>query len=319
MAEDKSYTVGSAIVQREDGKIAFKEEETPKGKMLSLPGGFVDWGVGFPEAIVQRVESQNGIKFLPTELNGITQNFSPSGKWITNINVAGPLINDIGEKGIYWLSLDEALRKEFRTPDTLVLLNRLDQKTPFGLDFVHLAIPRKNQGLHFSSEPTSFDVVSIVARYANSEIERYALMVCGEGERETVRGKLSLLGGRIQNGEAVYRAGQREMREESGARLGLSSGLIGAFINLSSTGKYVVNFATAVRGTNQPYQKNQDKEASEIRLLTADEILREPASAFRSPDTQQAVLLAHHYFRTGKKFVPTDSVVFVQTEDNTEI
>jgi ADP-ribose pyrophosphatase YjhB (NUDIX family) len=309
----KAHTICSAIIQRSDGRIAFKEEKTPTGKKLSLPGGYVDWGLGFPEAIVDRVRSQNRVKFLPLEINGITQNFSPSGKWVTNINVLGPLISNLDETGIYWLSLDEALKKEddFRTPDTHVLLRKLYQQTPFKLDFVCLTIPQTNSRKYFgfSNEPTDFNVASTVVRYDLPRNAEYAFMICGEGERESVRGKLSLFGGHLADGERTTCASARETCEESTKYIGPQIGLVGAFISQSSSGMYVVNFATAAHGIERPHlRKHKKREAAGVRFLTAPEIYNMPITEFRTPDTLLATLLTDHILKSGRKLVPLESI-----------
>lgn len=276
----------------------------------------MDWSLGFPNALLHRIYAQNKLSFLPLGINGITQNYSPSGKWITNINLFGPLLDNADEQGIYWLSLDEAFRNadNFRTPDTLVLLEKIHQRGTFGLDFIKLTCPLKsptNQPYH--TEPTDHHVASTVARFPEGPFPRYALAELGEGEREEVRGKLSLIGGHLIPGEQIAAAADREELEEVSIQIGRQLGLVGAFVGASSRGHYIVNTVSAVHGLTRPAsQLDRRGEVARVKFLTPNEIYTIPKSQFRSPDTRAAVLLTDYMITHGRNLIPHSAIETIQ-------
>ncbi len=318
------YTACSAIVTK-GNKIAFKD--TNGG--LSLLGGYIDWQLDFPEGVIYRIADEHFIEFHPIAINGITQNQAPTGKWITNINVIGPVLRG-EEKNVHWFTMEEALsrEKEFRTKDISRLLCKTVEDSQIDLGFVVPTYKTKIRDgsvfsvdaakLFASAETAHVDegllqksqvVAGNVVRYSEGGQGLYALMRCG---RSYGQNKLSFLGGALEEGESIQKGSEREMFEETGGRrIGYACGFVGAFVNYIGNAKdgrpqFITNVAPFVKAITKDIQipDSLKEEVQEIIWLTPEQVYNTPREHFRTVDTKRAILMAEHKIQYGKKFIP---------------
>ena len=318
-------TICSAVIYR-GNKIAIKEVE---GEGLSLLGGHVKWEYGLPECVKQRVFAENRILFEPHSINGITHHRTPSSKDVINVNVAGHVTDASQQQNVYWMTLDEALRRadEFRTPDIKRLLIRTERQDSVSLDFIQPTMLRRRvdytetvPGSEATQTerrdlygPTDFVVISAAIRSKQEgQPARYLFMECG---RKQFAGKLSLLGGKLNRDERLVDALGREIPEESDGTLKFSLlGLVGLYISdvgsfSNQPANYASNFAAIAIAENEDV-KLSEKVLEEVRCLkwlSIDEIAEIPNSEFRTIDTKSVVMRAENLV-LDKRVLPFDFV-----------
>ena len=302
----------SAVVCDSKGRIGVKDAQGPAGlEGLSLLGGHIQWGHGVTEGLRKRIWEESKIGFTPSHLVGITRHRTPSKKDVINISVAATLDDSSIQEHVYWMTVDEILRREdeFRTPDGPYLVVRSLQGKKVPLDFVqytdilHPVEFSEDKTHPISTElasggerfgPTDFVVTSTAARYQGPEggVE-YMFMRCG---RERFEGKFSNLGGKLDRDESVKNGAMREVQEETPGIDIKQVGLTGIFINRIDPAhnppeEYAVNFATLAICRNK-YQlpvNYSGREVEGIEWIDVEKIPGMSNHEFRTVDTKRAV------------------------------
>lgn len=271
----------------------------------------MDWGLGFKDALRERVDYENSLIIRANGISRVFQNKTPNENWITNFNVRGYV--EIGEgRGVHWFAREDVLggKIPLRTADTAIAVRQSYNSEKYDLDSICVNFNGKSQGLtaKLADDPlgvTPFEVgvYSMVIKCK----DEYLLMECGREERS--RGTFSLIGGKIDRGLGLVEGVMKEAFEETLQSI-WPIGIVGVYVNLSR-GRAVPNICTYAE-VPEKFEREPNDEVAGLSWHSLDQIRRISGEVFRTPDTLQAITRAD-YLERNSQLLPLH---FVETIRN---
>ncbi|MFH1592320.1 MAG: NUDIX hydrolase [Candidatus Woesearchaeota archaeon] len=277
-------TVCSALIENQRGEVLVKE--TSEG--ISLLGGSAKWSRRFPECLESMVEEEHNVRIKPRRIQGVFQNQTRKGSWITNISVTASCDSHRNKKDCFWVNKHTILEGAdygTRSPDLHEAVCISFQNTQgAGFDFVTVT-----DKAYQISEVKSVGMPVTGMVIINPYTEKFLLMQCGKEERSDYK-KWSLLGGTVNFGEGRVTTVTREVQEEGGI-VPIGVGLVGIYVNHVQGVGHITNIASIgyqFREQAQPSQEFEG-EVKQFSWLSLDEIHSMDADSFRTRDTPLAI------------------------------